>query len=68
MDQQFQYKYGINVDGLSDSEKLISQLIGPQLMFKQHSPYYPWYWRHYGLQEGVHYVNVRYDLQDLPTK
>jgi hypothetical protein len=39
---QMEYKYGINIDGLSDAEKLLEQLLGPQLLFKQHSPYYPW--------------------------
>ena len=46
MSEQYKYKYAMNVDGLSDSEKLIEQLIGPQLLFKQSSPYYPWSVRH----------------------
>ena len=61
-----EYKYVINVDGVSAAWRVTGLLASGALLIKQESPYFEHYYPL--MKPWVHYVPVRFDLQDLVQK
>jgi hypothetical protein len=60
------YKYVISVDGVSAAWRVTGLLASGALLIKQESPYFEHYYPL--MKPWVHYVPVRFDLQDLVQK
>jgi hypothetical protein len=60
------FKYVINVDGVSAAWRVTALLSSGALLIKQESPYYEHFYPL--MKPWVHFVPVRFDLQDLVQK
>lgn len=67
-DQSKKWKYLIAVDGTSTTYRLSRLLSSPNLVFWVTSPYFGYFYKHFGFEPHKHYIPVRYDMSDLVEK